>query len=189
MKVLLQWTLSDPQDYEEVEFTNAMWRGLPRRPIPSNPQAADNVPGYLFSFVIQGVIFSGFDHYACEEIDGGGIRSFAWNDDLEDEGTDFRWGQVREFRPGWIDNTYEVPGGKIRHEGPDQKLTVYSEDIPAMALAFPQYDSYGPVALLDWSLFPTPSPAITLHGVWVHDEALYKRHLDVVRPVDWREWM
>lgn len=195
MLVGVQWTLASPQDWTwiDVKPTGAaarLWERLPKKPVPTGGEVIDQTLGYIFDVCIQGVYLYGFDHLALEPLPGGGVRAYGWVDDTDDPTFQYRWGEVWEFRPGWVDRTVKITGdGQVRHRGPDQRKTVYAEDLADMARFVPAECGGLPVELKPWSGFPTPPVNITAHGIWVHDQTLWQRHFDVRRPVDWREWV
>lgn len=181
----MQWSQATPEDW--VETTEHEWRDLPYRPVPAGGESLDEL-GYVCDVAIQGVCLRGVDHYAVAPA-GGGVLLWRWSDDLEDEVTRYRWGQVWEFRDGWVDRTLEMPdGSSLRHQGPDQRVTVYAEDMDAHRLVTPVECGGLPVALRPWSEWPSPPVELVRHGVWMPDDLLVE-HVRRQRPVDWHEWM
>lgn len=179
MKVYLQWATSVPSDAERVE--SAAWRSLPKKPEPDGTEVLDEEPGWLNAVVVQGVEFTGMDHIAIDNLPGGAIKLYTWSDDLED-GVRPR-GEVWEFRPGRVDRTARFANGQaIRHQGPDQRMTVYSDDEEPMR----ECGGFA-VKVLPWSAFPKPPEAITRHGVWVPDE-LFGDLANSRSLRGWEEW-
>lgn len=191
MRVGLQWSQATPGDWQWIDVNRGQglrrWRDLPKRPVPQGDEAIDNQPGYLFDVVVQGWCLRGADHIALEP-GAGGVDVWRWFDDLEDDETDYRHGMVIRFRDGWVDRTLTFEDGStIRHQGPDQSMTVYAEDVDAHRQWTPLECGGLPVELRPWSEWPAPPEAIVRHGVWLSTELLEK-HVKAQRPVDWREW-
>lgn len=195
MRVLVQHTLAIPGDWVELDLTPSglgakRWRNLPKLPVPVGGELL-TAPGYIFDVCIQGWQLRGADHYALAPLtDGsGGVRAWRWCDDLADVETDYRWGQVIEFRPGWADRTLVLPNGStIRHQGPDQRLTEYAENMVDRAKWKASECGGLAVELKPWSQWPAPDERDVRHGIWVSD-TLLATHLARQRPVDWREWV
>jgi len=196
MRVLLQWTKAHPEDWLEVDvrptgpFRRA-WERLAAKALPTGGETIDDNPGWVFGLNIQGVEIGGFDHYAGEpftdENGNGAIRVWGWNDDPVDWPVGTRQGYIWEFREGWATASFDVPGGVVTHEGPNQRLTVYLEN-PA-DIARWTGANYG-VALVDvhpWTDFVVPDTAITRHGIWVSDD-LFRQHKAIRAMRGWDEW-
>lgn len=193
IKVLLQWSLATPQDWVELDLRpsgpqSRLWRSLPRKPEPRGGEVIDHQPGWVFDVCIQGWCLRGADHIALEPIPDG-VRAYRWFDDLEDDETDYRHGQVIEFREGWVDRTLTLPDGStVRHQGPDQRLTEFAEDMDAHR-PFVAAECGGlPVEFKPWSEWVMPPPQTVIHGVWL-DDALMHEHIAKARPVNWRDWV
>jgi hypothetical protein len=190
VRVLVQHSLATPRGWEELDLTpgSRKWRDLPKRPLPRGGEVLGNQRGWVFDICIQGVCLRGSDHYALEPLDDGGLRAYKWTDDLDDDETTYAFGQVWTFYDGWVDRTLELPGGAtIRHRGPDQRLTVYAEDVEAHAPFTPVECGGLPVELRPWSEFPIPDEALVRHGIWLPDELLH-RHVAAQAPVSWEAW-
>lgn len=194
MIVLVQWATTNPADWVSIDLRSTgaaanRWRNLPKKPEPTNASTLDANPGWLFSASIQAVDLYGFDHVAIEPIAGNGVRAYGWVDDTTDPTFQYRWGEVWEFREGWADRTMTlVDGSTMRHRGPDQRKTVYAENLTDMAKFAPKECGGLPVELRPWSQWTMPPAAITAHGIWVQPDTLWQRHFEVRRRPDWREW-
>lgn len=181
MKLLLQWTLADPTDWIEFDFTQLQQlRQLPKKALPDGTDLIDNNPGWVYAFNLQGIVFSGFDHYSARPLPPQGVEVICWNDDPEDY-PDGPWAQVWQLRPLRSDPRY---GGQTNT---DQSLTVYTDDPAIVAFWTGQTTSGGPVTVLPWSEFVQPANNLTLHGVWVTDE-LAETHRARRSAHGWREW-
>lgn len=195
MIALVQWTLLTPQDWTSIDLRSGgaasrAWSSLPTKPEPAEGDPLDNTPGWIFSVNIQGVDLYGFDHVALEPLPANaGIRAYCWVDDAGDPTFSYRWGEVWEFRSGHVDRSLTIPAGTLRHRGPDQRKTMYAEDVADLKRLAPAECGGLPVAVLAWDEFPMPAPAITRHGIWVEDQALWQRHFEARRAVSWREWV
>lgn len=186
MKILIQWTLSSPQDW--VEIDEHAWSGLAKHPVPSGGEVIDQQPGWIFDVCIQGWCLRGCDHIALEPF-AGGVRVYRWFDDLADDETDYRHGQVIEFRPGWVDRTLTLSDGStMRHQGPDQRLVQFAENMDAHRPFVAQECGGLPVEFRPWSEWVNPPDALVRHGIWLGDHLLHA-HLATQQPALWREWM
>lgn len=187
MRVIVQWTLADPtQPPVELDLTTSgrgarAWRDLAAKREPTGADTIDSTPGWVFSINVQGVIFAGFDHYGAEPIAGGGLRVYGWCDDPEDFPVGERFAEVWEFR----DPAHDPRVGKVNTR---QKKTIYADDV-TYPLFVGQVAADGPVAVLPWAEFVPPPAALTRHGVWVRDAALYDAHLAAIPRNGWREWV
>lgn len=193
MKVLVQWSLANPTDWVEIDLTPTgrdarAWRDLPRKPIPSASSVVDNAPGWIYDVAIQGVLLGGHDHYAAEPIAGGGIVVTVWDDDPEDWPVGTRHAWVWTFRPGTVDRTAQSASGSVRHQGPDQSLTIYAEESYRARLSAEMECGGQLVQFRSWGAFVAPAAAVTLHGIWLSD-ALDAEHVARRRRVNWREWL
>lgn len=175
MKLLVQWSLAEPQDWIEVEA--AAWRSLARRPTPKGDEVIDNSPGWIYDLACQGIWMGGMDHLAVEPLPRGGAKVWGWNDDLEDFPVGSRWGRVMTF-----------------DRDLNQTKTYYCEPDAAPVQTLGAHFHQGPggvrheVEYLPWEDFPVPDDEITLHGIWLPDE-LEQRHAEVRRVPDYREWL
>lgn len=193
MIVLVQWAQTTPKDWVSIDLTPTgagakAWTNLAKKSVPTSASVLDNTAGWLFSVMIQGVDLYGFDHVAIEPITGGGVRAYGWVDDTADVTFQYRWGEVWEFRPGAVDRSVTIAGATIRHQGPDQRKTIYSESLTDMANLAPKECGGMAVPVLPWLSWPAPAAAITKHGIWVQDAALWQQHFTVRRKPSYREW-
>lgn len=190
MKIGIQWSLPTPQDWTWIDLDSPQsrrWRNLPKLPLPRGGEQL-GPPGHIFDVVVQGWCLRGADHIAVEPV-AGGVDVWRWFDDLEDDETDYRWGQYIQFRDGWADRTLTFEDGStVRHQGPDQSMTVYAEDVDAHRQWTPLECGGLPVELRPWSEWPAPPEASVRHGIWLPD-GLVERHLATASPVSWRDWV
>ena len=194
MIVLVQWSLTTPQDWVSIDVTPTgpgarRWRDLAKKAEPTGGEVIDNQPGWIFDVCIQGWCLRGADHIAVEPFSGGGLRVYRWFDDLADAETDYRHGQVIEFRPGYVDRTMTLPNGStVRHRGPDQRMTQYAEDMTGHAPFAPAECGGLAVPYRPWSEWVNPPELLTRHGIWL-SSSLLSAHLAARRSVNWREWV
>lgn len=175
MKILVQWSRRTPQGWEEIDSSE--WAASPKRAVPTARGGQDNLPGLVFKTNIQGVE-SDADHYAFEDLPGGGCRSTIWNDDPDDYPPGQKFAMVRTFLPLAPDQRH---GGAWNTR---QSCTVFAED--EVRREFERFN-WNPAELRPWSEFVAPPEEITRHGVWVSD-ALNAKH-DAKREIrGWREW-
>lgn len=189
MKVLIQWTLADPTDWIEVDLRDTpqlrrAWERLAKKAEPVGGEIIDDTPGWVFGLNIQGVEFGGDDHYAAELLTsdprGFGLRITCWNDDPTDWPVGTRHAKVWEFFDPAPDSNL---GGAANTR---QYLTVYDERDPSPYSG--RSTTGGPVVILPWAQFVTPSATLTRHGIWVSD-ALFDQHVAIRRRHSWREWI
>src|SRR3989344_9476840 len=182
MKVLFQWTVKNPTDWQETSAVK--WANLPKKPIPKEGQLGgkNNAPGWIFSLNVQGVGFVGYDHYAVKALPNGGCRVTVWKDDPEYTAGDPLLG---EFYARVADFLPLAPDPRFRGAwNTRQRQTIYSG--PKLA-KFYQDNPTENTKVRPWSDFVPPSERITRHGVWIPNPMVPK-HDHAVRAVDWREW-
>jgi len=80
MKILVQWAKSTPEDWEEIDSDD--WHKLAKK---DKGAAVDDQSGTIHCVNIQGVGFTGYDHYHVESINDRGCKITAWNDDPDGE--------------------------------------------------------------------------------------------------------
>lgn len=174
MRVLVQWTRRRPRDWEEID--SADWGSLPRRPVPAPGQlgAADDAAGWVMALNVQGVEFTGYDHYAVSDIPGG-CQVTAWNDDPDDDPSTpyagMRWtflDPAPDPRFDWKVNT--------------RQLVEFWTDEPITGAA-----SGGAHINRPRAEFVPPTDRAR-HGVWVEDADL-ERHRGRRVTRSWREWV
>lgn len=195
MRVRIQWATNPPADWLEIDVTPTgagaqRWRNLAKKTEPPDNPTIDGQPGWLMCVEVDGVLFEGFDHVAVDFAGTGAsrfLRVHAWVDDVADfadpQALGYRWGEVWGFHPHRSDPKF---GGQVNTH---QTKTVFAEDLEDMGRFFPQSTTGGDVPLRPWSEWVTPPAELTRHGVWVHDEALWRQHYTVRRTVDWRDWV
>lgn len=179
MLVLVQWTLANPSDWEQLQVTrDADWRRQPSKPEPSGGEVIDDAPGWVYALNVQGIEFHGYDHYSVSA-NGAGLDVTVWNDDPVDYPVGSRWASRWTLLVPTLDGRY----GQINTR---QTLTVYDERSPSPWLG--QTTSGGPVTVLPWSDFAAPAANMSRHGIWV-DETLRAAHEAVRTRHGWREWI
>ena len=177
MKVYVQWTKSDVEDWEPLEA--AQWRNQPKRGVPAPGEfgGLDNNPGHVYALNVQGVTFEAFDHYAVEPLPGNGCRVTVWQDDPDDFAPEEMFAQVWEFLPPAPDGRI---GGRMNTR---QSLTVYAGD-PSR---YPQSDIMAEPPK-PWSEFLPPPGVVVRHGISVTDDKA-RAHRRSRSPRGWREWV
>ena len=164
-KVCVQFVTDTPGDW--VEYDSDYWGQVP--PLPVN------------AICIQGVTFSGYDHYTVVSYTGGGCRAICWKDDTHDYLPGMYQARIFNFPPYGPE---EWRRGAIN---PRQTSEVYAG---AELMAY--YTALGDKApvtrqVFTYNQFIIPAGANILHGKWVTDpmfEALYQSR----RHVGWRDW-
>ena len=183
MRVYVQWTHATPRDWVVLDVASGpnrrAWERLPSKPQPSGTELIDDAPGWVHSLNVQGVTFSGDDHYAVEPISGG-LRVTTWNDDPVDYPVGTRSAKVYEFLSPAPDARF---GGQLNTR---QTLTVFDERSPSPWEGVEA--SGGPVVVRPWSEFVPPAASVTRHGIWLPD-VLNEQHRAVQSPHGWPEWL
>lgn len=191
MKVLVQWTRSNPSDWEEID--SSAWESQPKRADPRGGEIIDDEQGWVFRINVQGVEFTG-DHYAVdhltpgEEVEwydgttrtvpaGGGCRVYCWSDDPEDYTIGYRNAKVYTFlalRPDpKFGNAYNV----------QQSLDYYADDVVRGLMP----SSLEEGRIHTYEEFVPPSDSKTRHGIWTLSE-LHDKHESKRTERGWREW-
>ena len=178
MKCCLQWTQQNPTDW--IELDSSAWESLAKRPVPDVGElgGVDDTPGWVFDLNIQGYQFAGADHYAVEDVGGGGVRVTVWNDDAGDILPDEFFAEVWTLMPLAADANL---GGAIN--------TVQSRVVYAAPTAFAKWTKY-PIentTVKPWSEFVAPDAAVTRHGIWATD-VLAGTHEKAVTEQGWRDF-
>ena len=209
MKVLVQWTRRNPQDWQELD--SSAWSGLAKLPDPTVGQLGgqDNTIGWIFGLNVQGIMMDGADHYAIEDLPDGGLRVSRWFDDPDNLSLgESAHGQVWTFHPPahdpflhgrLIDKLRESFSARLQssvvlnHRVVSQESEVVAADAintqQSVIVYTDQPDLHGGWGeVRPWSQFPLPLEGITRHGIWVTD-ALARRHSDVRADRGWREWV
>ncbi len=172
MKLLLQSTLSTPQDW--VDHDHTAWAGLPKKPAPTGGETINDAPGWCHGLNVQGVIFQA-DHYHLLGIPDG-LRVTMWNDDPAFNPLGMRYARVRDF-------LFSVPdsrlGGAINTR---QSQVIFAES----GIASRFTPAAQQTTVRDWALF-TPPALDVMHGIGVTD-GLHRDHLAARTPHGWREW-
>lgn len=172
MKILLQYTLSVPEGWIDVDHTQ--WESLPKRLPP--PGAINNKRGWCHGLNIQGVTFSA-DHYHIQSIPGG-VKITVWYDDPAYNPIGFRYARVWRFVPIAADPKL---GGALNTR---QSQVIFAEAgiMPTVSASAPLENTI----FRDWSLFIPPSSNV-MHGKEVSAE-LHAAHQQKQTIHGWREW-
>lgn len=187
MLLYVQWTKAAPEGWVSIDLTDPRaWRNLAKKAEPSGGEAVDNSPGWPFALCLQGIDFSGFDHYSAgalnDAILGKGVRVIVWNDDPEQFTPLERYAMVWDLYEPAPDPS--VAGGVNTR----QKLTVYTDD-PRLVTAYAVVTTtLGPVVVRPWSEFVKPREQDTKHGIQVSDQ-LAAAHTALRVRHGWREWV
>ena len=201
MRVYVQWTRANPQDWESLDITkDGDWRKLAKKPEPLEGMAgtmqadlggafgiktvldpshitADD-PGWWYEFECQGVRFGGFDHLHLKT--GTGLVVTAWNDDPLDHAGDFRA----------VEYTFRLPRSDMTNGGalvPNIQVRGWAESQATLDRYANNREGGGdivyPWIVADWAAFSAPGPAnMVMHGIWMepalvaaHDAAITMR--------------
>jgi len=175
MRLLIQWTLKEPANW--VPLDSSAWASLPklREPPPGKTGDKNVKPGWVYDLNVQGVRFSGNDHYAVEETGGGAIRVTVWNDDPDDWPEGSKYARVWTLLPLAPDDKL---GGAINTK---QVQILYAQDAAKFPTALP-WEDFFPIrnALL--------AAGLERHGVWVSDPKS-EELLAAQEPWGWRHWV
>ena len=172
MRVYLQWTRANPQDWEALDITTARdWRNAIKNASRSEPDGSEvitDAPEFIYDLEVQGVQMSGADHIHIDA-DGGALVLTRWNDDPVDWAGD-RSAQRWTFR-------LPVMDGRVGKLQPRQSLSVWAEAQARKDIYAQQNIGAGewnePVVVNDWSAFTPPGPAnMVVHGIWVSDQSV-----------------
>jgi hypothetical protein len=179
MKILIQWSLNEPADWEEYDHT--LVGSLPHRAVPVGGEVIDSAPGWVHSINVQGCVFSGRDHYAIEELTDGVVVTM-WDDDPEDHEPGMLHAHCRKISPPAFDERADDVNAR-------QWLTIFGQD-RWMEENYRKWEGVvtvsGPVILRPWSEFVPP--AVSFHGIWLPDD-LNERHRLAQSVRGWREWI
>lgn len=175
MKVLIQWSALNPTDWEEIDSSE--WSLLPKGPIPGPIDIINsNEKKWIHGINVQGVVFSGHDHYAIEDIVDG-VKITVWDDDPVDWLNDYHAAEWTLLEPA-----FDVNVGQVNTR---QSFVAYAEDL-ARRNAYAEIDIC--ISSNNWNKFREPAAENVKHGIWVPD-ALNDQHLTVVNSRGWREWV
>jgi len=165
VKILVQWSKSSAEDWEELDSSE--WGSTPRRGVPVGGETVDRKRGWIHALCIQGVVFEGWDHYAVLPRDPSYVDVYVWNDDVQDWSEDSFRGEVWGFRELCPDPHL---GGAINTR---QVRTCYAASPVEGEVPFDH--------------FPKISRRATRHGIWLPDE-LAEESQGVRSLHGWREW-
>lgn len=166
MRVLIQWTRDRAADWSTVD--SADWGRSAVKAEPVGGETLDDIEGWIFGLCIQGVVFTGFDHYHVEDVDAETARVSAWNDD-PDDWADQKHARVWTFRNLAAD---AAMGGAINTR---QTQVRYAESGANMPGALP------------WADFTAPTRDVR-HGIWTTDTTA-DEHDDARSQANWRSWI
>lgn len=182
MRVWIQWATATPSDYVMYDLgqgANAV-RDLPTRAEPPGGQgtvALDETLGWVAALNVQGIVFSGYEHYGMAYNRQARILTIgAWND----EPADNSWGP---YMTSW---TLEFPRNdpQLNAINTVQARAIYVE--PASEYA--TWLTAQGIPWLDWATRPAfPTQAIR-HCPWLSDEQ-YAAHAAVRNEHVWDEWI
>ena len=182
MKVYVQWSLADPQDWQLVDVsTAAKWRNLAKKAEPVGGETIDNTAGWVYAVNVQGVLFYGHDHYSATIV-AGALQVTSWVDDpvVYPDPEDW-YAHVWTFRDPASDARY---GGQVNTR---QTLIIYG-GANARAKWEGKATSGGPVIVLPFGSFAKPAANMTRHGIWLPD-ALSTAHWQRQTRHGWDEWV
>jgi len=190
MHIYVQWTTLTPQDWTRYEINNdSDWRNLPTKPDPApgigpkDETTLDELPGWVFAINVQGIIFSGNDHYSVRynQLENG-LYVTTWNDDADDyTPTQYvakEWGIL-----------FPAPDARFENKvNTRQRLVVWTND-PATRAQYQNGETTGgAITLRNWNAFKEPDAAMTRHGIWVTDP-IAAAHQAAQTPHGWDEWV
>lgn len=180
MKVLYQWALKDPQDWQQIDAKD--FATLPKKPIPIQLGGQNNQLGWLADLMVQGVRFNGYDHIAVEKViiqNEEAVKVTCWNDDPQDYPIGQRQARVWTFLPLVPDAKL---GGAINTR---QSQIIYAEGERYVKLISNPPEN---TTIKLWFEFVPPPDSITRHGVWLTDQK-WQEHLDTRIEWSWRHWV
>lgn len=177
MKILIQWATSTGKDW--TEYDSREWNKLPTKPVPTGGEWIDNEPGWINQINVQGVVFSGNDHYAVERINNGGIRVTVWVDDEEDiaSGASIdKMAEVWTFYPLRPDkkmgNAINTVQEKVWYGTKKVRDELWADIVD--------------VDIRPWEEFTTPDTKFVKHGIWLPDD-VFAQHIEAASMVTWRD--
>lgn len=177
MRVLVQWTRSDPDDWQEIDAAD--WPHLPGRSVPAEGQLGgdDDLPGWVHRLNVQGIQFIG-DHYAVEHLGPDRCRVTAWFDDPDSYPPD-QWQAIQV--------TFNPPRRDPQLGG------AWNTDQDIVVFAAPGSHWWAMAGLSEhrvrpWVEFHPPALSVTRHGIWVTDE-LNAAHEARLSARGVREWI
>ena len=167
MRLLVQWALSSPGDWEWVE--SHQWRSLPKKsnPILTN-LPIDHQKGWICRLNVQGIIWTS-DHIAVEHITADEVKISAWDDSPSN---------TTKRAIVWIIKTL----GKDQYQrwNTRQHRIIYAEDLTSS-------EWIGVPDVKSWNLWHEPEEAIVRHGKLLSDD-LWREHLKSTRVMGWRDF-
>lgn len=179
----VQWATNPAQDWVELDTKD--WLLTPKLPIPDGSETLDSTLGWIFRINIQGVVFSGYDHYAVEDR-GNHVLVHAWNSDLEDYDHEDLYASSWEFYE-IRDEIYADNRGFIKNRwNTNQNREIFGnsgfiQKMPKEIRSLVQrsHDDFAQIRLPD---------VRTRHGVWVHEQSVFNT-LGSFKPNGWRDWI
>jgi len=183
MKILAQWAKRTPGDWEEID--SADWFAKAKKPLPPSAgtripaSALDNAAGWINALNVQGVIYTGYDHYAVSDLPDGAIKVTAWKDDPAYYTAADLFAIETIFRPLAPDPEM---GDAINT---NQSTVVYTG-----AKSREWFDAVGPLnktEIKDYADFVKPSAGKIRHGIYIED-AHFEAHRSSLSKKSWRDW-
>jgi hypothetical protein len=174
VRVLVQWARDAARDWEPVDSRD--WAATPSKldPTGSSP-ALDAAPGWVCALNVQGVVFSGADHYAVEHLGEETIRVTRWFDDPRDYGPGERYADV------WVIETLAPDPHLGGAWNTRQSRTLYAEPHAVTRL-----ERVG-LKPKPWADFVPPQGAAVRHGKGMPDH-VYAAHKASRKTHGWRTW-
>lgn len=183
MKIWIQWAMANPQDYVMYDLGSNnpnVIRDIPSKPEPPGGQGTvtlDNTPGWVASINVQGVIFSGYEHYGMAYNRQSRTCTIgAWNDEVADN-------PDGPYMTAW---SFEFPRNdpKLNSINTVQSSALYVETGSGYAIWL---DSHN-IPWLPWEQRPTFNSLAVRHCPWLSD-AQYQAHAENRNEHVWDEWI
>ncbi len=196
MRITLQHSLDNPMDWVAIDHTDwPAYVQAHKRPLPVGGEILGTLRGYLNCLGSMGLYGDG-DHYAIEPFGTNGCRMTLWYD----HAGDLVMPGYNPIGPGprAIAWTFE-PMRSIAAKGgmwqPRLTRTVYGSEQYLTEVKRKECPNGIPVGTcsgdktqyIDYSLFPQPDPALTMHGIWM-PKALHDDHQTIRSAQTWRSW-
>lgn len=172
-------------DWEATDV--AALAAMTRQPVPRNggPPLTPDDRRYINCANVQGNCVRS-DHYAFEDLPGGGVRLTQWDDDPDDWSPGEFTARVITIPPLRPD-TNRMLVGKINTASTQ---VIFAGPTKLAELLKPKLNGTVGIqngTILPWSSFVPPPAAITFHGIWLPDVA-FAAHRQAQGHRGWREW-
>lgn len=186
VKIFVQWAKANPQDW--VLSDTGGWKHLQSKAEPVGDVSLEgigvgdvllnNAPGWVFAVNVQGVDFSGYDHYHVAQ-SGVDVIVTGWHDDpiLYPDG--YKDANVWTFHKPIFDP-------KIGQTNTSQEATVYAQPNSEW-WSSPCAPQCGSITIKSWADFIAPTVDV-LHGIYLSD-AKWDEHVAARTEHGWREWV